>query len=143
MELSAKVEYALLSLLELASHSVPDNPLKVSEIAAKQNIPERYLEQVLMSLRRGGIVQSLRGAKGGYVLAREAWKITLLDIVLSIEGELNSKENQADQTVERSILQDVWKEAHTASTAILNQYTLQDLCQKRDARQLINPMYYI
>lgn len=142
MELSAKVEYALLSLLELASHPIKEDPLKVSEIAAKQGIPERYLEQVLMSLRRGGIVQSLRGAKGGYVLAREAWKITLLDIFLSIEGEPNSKDH-SDQTIEKSILQDVWKEAHTASTAVLQQYTLQDLCQKRDAHQLINPMYYI
>ncbi|NEQ25202.1 MAG: Rrf2 family transcriptional regulator [Microcoleus sp. SIO2G3] len=143
MELSAKVEYALLALLELASHPIKESPHKVSEIAARQGIPERYLEQVLMSLRRGGIVQSLRGAKGGYVLARESWKITLFDIVLSIEGEVNAKENQSDQTLEKSILQDIWREAHTASAAILQQYTLQDLCQKRDAYQLINPMYYI
>ncbi|MEP0958712.1 Rrf2 family transcriptional regulator [Leptolyngbya sp. FACHB-1515] len=60
-------------------------------------MPERYLEQVLMSLRRGGIVQSLRGAKGGYVLAREAWKITLVDIFQAIEGEPNSKDNQSNQ----------------------------------------------
>lgn len=142
MELSAKAEYALLSLLELASSPIKESPLKVSEIAAKQGIPERYLEQVLMSLKRGGIVQSLRGAKGGYVLAREAWRITLLDIVLSIEGELSSKE-QPDQTLEKSVLQEVWKEAHKASVDVLSQYTLRDLCQKRDACQLLNPMYYI
>lgn len=142
MELSAKVEYALLALLELASYSTKENPLKVGEIAAKQGIPERYLEQVLMSLRRGGIVQSVRGAKGGYVLARESWKITLLDIVQSIEGELTT-ETQPNQTLEKSVLQDVWKEAHSASTAVLQQYTLQDLCQKRDAHQLTHPMYYI
>ena len=80
LDLSAKVEYALLALLELASHHDKKVPLTMSEIAVKQPIPERYLEQILTQVRRAGLVQSQRGSKGGFVLIREPWQITLLEI---------------------------------------------------------------
>ncbi len=93
LELSAKVEYALLALLELAINHGKKVTLTINDIAAKQPIPERYLEQILTQLRRAGIVQSQRGSKGGFLLVREPWEISLLEIVSLIEGERNEKRN--------------------------------------------------
>lgn len=86
MELSCKSEYALLALLALASHHASGEPQQIRQIASQQEIPDRYLEQLLATLRRAAIVRSQRGAKGGYVLAREPWQITLLEVVRCIEG---------------------------------------------------------
>jgi Rrf2 family protein len=77
LELSSRVEYALLALLELASYPGNPTPLTISQITTKQPIPDRYLEQILTGLRRDGIVQSQRGAKGGYVLARKPWQVSV------------------------------------------------------------------
>lgn len=145
MELSARVEYAFLALLEIASRYNSKEPLKISEITLKQPIPDRYLEQILTNLRRDGIVQSQRGAKGGYTLAREPWQITLLEIVASVEGDRHPENlnDSSDSTIEKDLVQEVWQQAKTASQTILKSYTLQDLCQRRDAYRQVNPMYYI
>lgn len=145
MELSSRVEYALLALLELTSHHAQGEPLKVGEIAASQAIPERYLDQILTTLRRAGIVQSQRGAKGGYLLAREPWQITLLDVIASIEGESSSKKTESVEgiTLEKTVVHEVWQQAQEASHRVLGRFTLQDLCQQRDSYQQANPMYYI
>ncbi|MFB2894574.1 Rrf2 family transcriptional regulator [Aerosakkonemataceae cyanobacterium BLCC-F50] len=143
MELSSKLEYALLALIELASHTTKKVPLTLSEITTKQPIPERYLEQVFTSLRRGGLVQSHRGSKGGYVLSREPWEITVLEVVISLEGEQREKKRSDYCTVEKETIYKVWQQANSASEAILSRYTLQDLCQLRDERKHNNPMYYI
>lgn len=145
MELSCKSEYALLAVLELASQYDKGEPLQIRQIAAQQHIPDRYLEQLLASLRRCGVVRSQRGAKGGYLLAREPWKITLLDVVGCIEG-LDCglpEDNSNPKTVENAVVLDVWQEARDASYAVLQKYTLQDLCQLRDAKQQHDIMYYI
>lgn len=146
VELSARVEYALLALLEMASRRPEKTPLKISEIVAEQAIPDRYLEHILASLRRAGVVQSLRGAKGGYVLMREPWQITLLEIVASVEGELlenGQKERSTPPTLEQTLVYEVWQQATAASKAVLSRYTLQDLCQQREAQRHTDPMYYI
>lgn len=75
MELSSKVRYALLALLELASHHEQGEFLQIEQLATGQQIPERYLAQLLMALRRCGIVRSQRGAKGGYALAKKPQQI--------------------------------------------------------------------
>ena len=142
LNLSSKVEYALLALLELASHNSKKTPLTISEITTKQPIPERYLEQILTSLRRAGLLQSHRGSRGGFVLVREPWQITLLEVVNLMEGE--KKETETNPlTLERDLVREVWEEANAASVEVLRRYTLQDLCQQRDARMQQGPMYYI
>ncbi|OKH33273.1 transcriptional regulator [[Phormidium ambiguum] IAM M-71] len=143
IELSSKLEYALLALIELASQNTKKVPLTLSEITTKQPIPERYLEQVFINLRRGGLVQSHRGAKGGYLLSREPWEITLLEIVISLEGVQKEKKRSDSCTLEKEAIYKVWQQANSAFEAILSRYTLQDLCQLRDERQHNNPMYYI
>lgn len=141
LELSAKVEYAMLALLELAiNHGVT---LTINDIAAKQPIPERYLEQILTQLRRAGVVQSQRGSKGGFLLVREPWEISLLEIVSLVEGERNEKRNANVLTIEKTLVWEIWERANIASVEVLGRYTLQDLCQEREIRSQNNPMYYI
>lgn len=145
MELSSKVRYALLALLELAKHQQQEVFLQIEQIAATQQIPERYLAQLLMALRRCGIVRSQRGAKGGYLLAREPWQIKLLDVLVCLEGTVEHETNghSALATLESQVLKEVWQTANAAAISVLERYTLQDLCDRRDDRQQSNPMYYI
>ena len=86
MELSCKSEYAILALIELAVKYQLAEPLQIKQIATKQNIPDRYLEQLLATLRRGGLVKSQRGSKGGYFLTREPRKITVFEVLVCLEG---------------------------------------------------------
>lgn len=146
MELSCKNEYALLALIELASHYTSGEPLQIRQISAQQQIPDRYLEQLLATLRRGGLVRSQRGARGGYVLAREPWKINLLEVMLCLDGADSQpldQETTPAKTTESTVICEIWNEAHEAAQAVLRQYTLQDLCEKRDARRQLDIMYYI
>lgn len=144
MELSCKSEYALLALLELATHYQSGEPLQIRQIAAQQNIPDRYLEQLLATLRRGGVVKSQRGAKGGYILAREPWKINLLEVLTCLEGlDAQASEEAKPKTVESAVIQEIWLEARQAANLILQKYTLQDLCEQQSARRQLDFMYYI
>lgn len=145
VELSCKSEYALLALVELAVKHDAGEPLQIREIAANQNIPDRYLEQLLATLRRGGLLRSQRGAKGGYLLARDPWKITLLEIVSCIEGwdSGSMTENSTPKTVETAVVREVWQEARQASESVWQKYTLQDLCERRNAKRQLDIMYYI
>ncbi|MEM9088046.1 MAG: Rrf2 family transcriptional regulator [Cyanobacteria bacterium P01_F01_bin.53] len=144
MELSCKSEYALLALIELSLHYSKGEPLRICQIAAEQEIPDRYLEQLLATLRRAGFVKSQRGAKGGYLLTREPWKMTLLDVVSCIEGfEAKAKEVKSPKTTEGAVVGEVWQEVRQSAEAVLEKYTLQDLVDKRNARQQVDLMYYI
>ena len=142
MELSCKTEYALLALLELTNRFYQGEPLQIRQIAAQQNIPERYLEQLLATLRRGGLVQSQRGAKGGYLLAREPGQITLLDVVSCLEGsEVKAAKTNGAATVDRDVVKEVWQEVYESAMKVLQHYTLQDLSEQKNSRTQM--MYYI
>ncbi|HEY9892939.1 MAG TPA: Rrf2 family transcriptional regulator [Candidatus Sericytochromatia bacterium] len=145
MELSCKTEYALLALLELTGYYDEGEPLQIRQIAAQQSIPDRYLEQLLATLRRGGLVHSQRGAKGGYILGREPWKITLLDVIDCLEGSDSkvSKNDGSAKTAESAVVGEIWQEVHNRANEVLRGYTLQDLREKRDARRQLDIMYYI
>ncbi|MFZ4640765.1 MAG: RrF2 family transcriptional regulator [Nodosilinea sp.] len=144
MDLSCKIEYALLALLELSTCYSSGEPLQIRQICSKQSIPDRYLEQLLATLRRSGLVKSQRGARGGYLLARDPWLITLYDVVSCIEGF----DTQADgvrplETLEASVIQDVWGEVRRGAEQVLQKHTLKDLLDQRNAKQQIDIMYYI
>jgi Rrf2 family protein len=145
VELSCKSEYAILALLELAAHYQSGEPLQIRQIAAQQNIPDRYLEQLLATMRRGGIVKSQRGSKGGYILSREPWKITLFEVLGCLEGldVRTCEEDVNPKTVDSGVIDELWQEARQAANAVLQKYTLQDLCEKRDSRRQLDIMYYI
>jgi Rrf2 family protein len=143
LELSSKLKYALLALMELASYQDKKVPVTMGEITSKQPIPERYLEQILTTLRRSGLVQSQRGSKDGYVLVREPWKITVLEVANIIDGEHREKESVDSPTPESNLILEVWQKADTCAQVALSRHTIQDLCQERDARKQQHPMYYI
>lgn len=145
MELSNRSEYALLAMLELATHYQDGEPLQIRQIAMQQHIPDRYLEQILAELRRSGLIRSERGAKGGYFLAREPQKITVLDVVNCMEGtDSKGADNRGSSTdANRVAILEVWREIGEAANTVLQKYTLQDLLEQRDARQMLNVMYYI
>jgi Rrf2 family protein len=145
VELSCKSEYAILALLEMATYYDSGEPMQIRQIAAQQNIPDRYLEQLLATLRRGGIIKSQRGSKGGYLLSREPWKIAVYEVLECLEGlDLRAREENANpKSVDGAIVDEIWQEACQAANSVLQKYTLQDLCEKRDARKQLDIMYYI
>jgi Rrf2 family protein len=144
VELSSKSEYALLALLELGHSFESGEPKQIRQIASQQNIPDRYLEQLLATLRRAGLVRSQRGAKGGYLLARSPWQITLYDIVSCIEGfETTSDSATSSPTAEGQVVGETWQAVRQAAEAVLHQQTLQDLLDCCKAKQQVDLMYYI
>lgn len=118
--------------------------MQIRQIAAQQNIPDRYLEQLLATLRRAGFVRSQRGAKGGYLLARSPWQVTLYDVVSCIEGFDVTKETATPpQTSEGAVIAEIWQTARQAAEAVLQKQTLQDLLDQCKAKQQVDLMYYI
>ena len=144
MELSCKVDYACIALLELAMRHKQGKPTSVSEIAISQSIPIRYLDQVMAMLRRSGLIKSQRGAKGGYHLAREPWQIKLTDVVVALDGE-PIQEQQAPEslTAEKAAVVDMWETAKVASFDILHKHTLEDLVRKCEIKRQTDTMFYI
>ncbi|MBD2341901.1 Rrf2 family transcriptional regulator [Calothrix sp. FACHB-156] len=145
MEISCKSEYAILALIEMATHYQSGEPMQIRQIAAQQNIPDRYLEQLLATLRRGGIIKSQRGSKGGYLLAREPRRISIFEVLECLEG-LDVRTDQEDikpRTVDSFVVEEIWQEACQAANSVFQNYSLQDLCEKRDSRRQLDIMYYI
>jgi Rrf2 family protein len=117
MRLSARVDYALRAVLELATGG--QSPITADRIARAQEIPPKFCESILLQLRRGGIVFAQRGPEGGYWLARPVSEITLLEIIEVIDGPLGSPRSQAG-----SVLQRVWAALEDAERQILTQVTV-------------------
>lgn len=86
MNISSRCEYACRAAIELALHQESQETVTSQMIAERRHIPDKYLVHILLQLKRAGIVRSLRGAQGGYMLAKPAEEITLLDIVDAIDG---------------------------------------------------------
>lgn len=86
MNISSRCEYGCRAVVELALHLPSESPLPAVTIAERRNIPEKYLVHILLQLKRAGIVRSVRGAQGGYILARPPEEVTLRDIVTAIDG---------------------------------------------------------
>jgi Rrf2 family protein len=129
----------------MATHYDSSEPMQIRQIAAQQNIPDRYLEQLLATLRRGGIIKSQRGSKGGYLLSKEPWKITIYEVLECLEGldVRVCEESNTIKSVDGAVVDEIWQEACQAANSVLQNYTLQDLCEKRDARKQKDIMYYI
>jgi Rrf2 family cysteine metabolism transcriptional repressor len=145
MKLSTKGEYGLLALVDLAVHD-QGGPVQVAQIAERQGIPKQYLDQLMVLLKRAGLVASSRGRQGGYRLAKPAERITLLDAVRILEGPLASKSfvSRAGQRKQacHGALRAIWTELNNRAAALLSSKTVQDMaaeCRKADAAA----MYYI
>ena len=143
IKLSSKVRYALLALLELACHYEQGNCLQIDQIVASQPIPEGYLVQVLIALRRCGLVSSQRGARGGYSLNKAPSEITLFEIVACLEGKPQLWGQETSLDADNLLIEKIWQEAENSVTTVLGSYTLKDLCDRRRKSRLSDSMYYI
>lgn len=130
MQLSTKVRYAVRAMLELAMN-YEQGPMQVKEIARKQDIPEKYLEQIMLPLRTNGFVYARKGSRGGYYLNRDPGQITLLDIVESIEGSLAPvacvDNPESCPRVDQCVARNVWSKLGNAVREELQSVTLDDL----------------
>ena len=140
---SAKTEYGLISLLELASIYLQGGVLQVAEIASRQHMPDRYLEQMLTSLRRAQILRSIRGPRGAYQLAMSPSQIKVVDVVRCLEGEDNLGGETLSETPEYQVLNGLKNELAMARAQILETTTLQDLIDRRDRLMESQAMYFI
>ena len=91
MKLSTKGRYGLRALIDLAQYS-EETPVSITSISKRQDISERYLEQLMSMLKKAGIVKSIRGANGGYILARDAKEISVGEVLRALEGSLEPVE---------------------------------------------------
>ncbi len=119
--LSTKGIYGLSAMYEL-SLMQDDKPIQIKEIAKKANIPQNYLEQLLVVLRRAELVNSVRGASGGYFLAKKAEDITVKDILIALEGDLKVTQ----QSINNPVLELFYKESNKNIEAIF-EITLNEL----------------
>jgi len=142
---AAKTTYGLLALMELAGVEASGERLQVAEIAARQGIPERYLEQMMASLRRAGLLRSSRGPRGGYQLARPAASIDLAEVLECLEGEaaLGSAGEEASGSPERQVLQELAQSLRQQRLERLQHTSLAQLLEQRDALQQAQAMYFI
>jgi Rrf2 family cysteine metabolism transcriptional repressor len=135
MKLSTKGRYGLRAMLDMAIRT-EEGPVTTRAIAERQEISERYLEQLLIPLKTAGLVKSIRGSQGGYVLGRKPENITVGDIIRVLEGpiapvdcvnEVNPEDcERADNCVTRAI----WSEVRDAIAGVLDKYSLQDLVEE-------------
>jgi Rrf2 family protein len=133
LQVSARVDYALRAMAELAAASRRTSPeaLRGVEIAAAQGIPKKFMENILFDLRRAGFIKARRGAGGGYQLARAADEVTLADIIRAVEGPLANVRGEWPEDVNYSgaaeRLQTVWIAVRANLRAVLEAVTLRDL----------------
>lgn len=149
MKVSVKATYGILAALDLALQN-GSAPIQAKAIARRQAIPVRFLEQVLHAMKKAGIVISLRGVHGGYVLNKQPGEISLAEIVEALDGPLTpvhaprtaSLPNNHAKT--DSVLTPVWERLRQAELAVLNTATLTELVERHQQLEQKNGhMYHI
>jgi Rrf2 family protein len=133
MRISSKSEYGVRALFELA-HRYGQPPVQSSDIASYQNIPEAYLNQLLITLRKAGLVRSVRGPQGGHQLSRPPAQITLAEIVDALEGPstpLDPVRGRGEHDAPDPVVATVWLEVQAAVDRVLRATTLETLLDRR------------
>jgi Rrf2 family protein len=131
VRVSAKADYALRAAIELAAAG--DGPVKGERIAQAQEIPLKFLENILVELRHAGIVRSQRGVEGGYWLARPPGEVSLAEVIRAVEGPIANVRGLGPQDVEypgpAARLQEVWIAVRASLRSVLEETTLADLAR--------------
>ena len=129
LSITSKSPYALRALAELA-RAGGDGPVPIGELARRRDIPVQFLEQLFAVLRRGGILRSQRGVKGGYAFARDPGEVTVLEVVELLDGRLGAE------------AEGIFAEAAAAARAVLAKTTINDVVENEN-RAAGATMYYI
>jgi Rrf2 family protein len=145
MRLSTRGEYASRAMLELALRFA-DGPQHIRDISAAQDIPERFLEQILLQLKRAGYLRSRKGPRGGYRLSRPPDKISVAEVIRAMDGPLapidcvSVTAHEICPKEDGCVLKGLWKETRDAIASILERTTLADLVDRsRTARKAASP----
>jgi Rrf2 family protein len=145
VRISAKGEYAIKAMLDLALHR-ERGLIPIQEVAERQGIPQRYLEQVLLSLKRAGLLTSKRGSTGGYHLTREPKDITVGAVLRAVEGtrapfEPGGGRRNGSRDAD---LDELWEEVAEAVSKVVDRLTFGELVARaRERRSRARPMYHI
>ena len=146
MKVSTKGDYGVRALVELAHH-YGEGPVQSAEIAARQEIPEPYLDQLLTSLRRAGFIRSVRGPQGGHALISEPHEVKLSEVMVALEGSLAPLACVDDPnacTKEGGCVQrEVWERVRDATLEILESVSIADLAEKERQYSHNGGRYYI
>jgi len=132
MRITAKADYAVRAAVELAATSSPSGrPVKGEHLAAAQEIPHKFLENILADLRRAGLVRTRRGADGGYALTRPATDITVADVLRAVEGPLAAVQGTRPEALRypgaAARLAEVWVALRANLRAVLETVSLADV----------------
>jgi len=131
MRITYKGDYALKTILDLAMH-YGEGPVGINGLASRADIPIKFLEQILLDLKRGGFVESRRGKVGGYLLARAPFQIKLGEVIRFIDGPIEPvacvRKNYKDcHDVNSCVLRRVWRQVAGATIEIVDNITYEDL----------------
>lgn len=145
MKISTKGRYSVTALYELALH-YGEGPVSLKSVAQGQGLSENYLEQLMVPLRRAGIVKSTRGAQGGYMLAKSPAEITIGSIITTVEGPiavvdcLLAEAGAAEQMCDRAcacVTRGIWEKVCDSISEVLESITLQTLLNNDDGKENI------
>ncbi|HZX60322.1 MAG TPA: Rrf2 family transcriptional regulator [Candidatus Methylomirabilis sp.] len=147
MKISTKGDYATRAMQELSLH-YNKGPILIEAIAQRQEIPVRYLEQLLLILKRAGYLESKRGVKGGYALAKPPHQITLGEIIRLMEGSpaplfcVDPSSREKCPVEHRCGFQTVWADVRDAVAAILDGITFEEICRRAQLKVAPKSMSY-
>jgi Rrf2 family protein len=131
MRVSAKAEYACIAMLELAANYAGRQPVRVKAIADAHGIPQRFLVQILLQLKGAGLVVSVRGAAGGYLLARAPAEISVADVVNTIDRPAPRREPVASaRSAAMLAIRRVWKDVQTEEQRLLESLDFAELLRR-------------
>jgi Rrf2 family protein len=150
MRVSQRITYGIMAAVDLAIHAQTEVPVQARAIARHQGIPVRFLEQVLHSMKKAGLVESSRGAQGGYRLGRKPADLSVADIMEALDGPVfhqsfpHHSANEKHMTNAERLLGHVWDQVQQAERNVLEKITVDQLAARQQAiEEQRNPMYHI
>lgn len=139
MKVSTKGDYGIRALIELTHHYGEAKPMQSSEIAARQNIPESYLEQLLTTLRKAGFIRSVRGPQGGHALVRDPAELKVSEVIEALEGAImpiDCLDSSSSCSRNGGCAQrEMWDQVREAILQVLDNTTIRDLAERDRAVQ--------
>jgi Rrf2 family protein len=134
MRITYKGDYALKTILDLALH-YGNSPVTISDLAERADIPIKFLEQILLDLKRGGFVESRRGKVGGYLLAKQPSRIKVGDVIRFIDGPIEpiacvDKKYHGCNDIYRCIFRNIWEEVAKNTAKVIDNITFEDLAKR-------------
>ena len=147
MKVSTRVEYGLVALADIALNSDKGGTVSSADIAERQNISQKYLEQIIIGLRQGGFVKGMKGSRGGYVLSRPADRIYLSEVLNALDNNIladaHEAEDEQSNDIRSSVNSCLWDKLNSYMRKFAEQMTLADVLGEYKKSMEESNMYYI